>query len=169
MAAKKFLTLVSGIQKLLSGVVVSAGAGNDGDLVALDATGKLDMSVLPNGIGADTAAIITSEALSVGDFVNIYDNTGTPTVRKANATDATKNAHGFVKSSYGSGVVATVYREGDVTLSGLTTGSKYFLSTTGGGFTTTPPSATGNVVQYLGTAQSATLLRFETVLPIEIG
>ena len=32
--------------------VVSAGAGNAGDVVGLDATGKIDVSVLPTGIGA---------------------------------------------------------------------------------------------------------------------
>ena len=70
----------------VEGTVVSAGAGNAGDIPALDATGKLDMSVMPNGIGADTAIIEASESLTAGDFVNIYNNTGTAIVRKADAS-----------------------------------------------------------------------------------
>lgn len=91
MAAKKYLTmLTNGTNKLMASVVTSEGAGNDGDLVSLDATGKLDASVMPAGLGADTVSLPCSESLTAGDFVNIYDVSGTVTVRKANATTNTK-------------------------------------------------------------------------------
>lgn len=51
MAAKKFLRLVGGISTEVAGVVVSAGAANGGDIVALGTDGKLDESVLPADIG----------------------------------------------------------------------------------------------------------------------
>lgn len=54
---------------------------------ALDASGRLDSSVMPVGIGADTATIQTSEALASGDYVNIHDDVaGAFRVRKADAT-----------------------------------------------------------------------------------
>lgn len=41
----------------------SAGAGDSGKLPALDAAGLLDSSFMPVGVGADTAPITASEAL----------------------------------------------------------------------------------------------------------
>ena len=43
-------------------------------------------------------------------------------------------------------------------LTGLVAGSSYYLSTVAGELTTTPPSTSGNVVQYIGRATSATSL-----------
>ena len=52
MAAKKYIQTGTGNELFeeKSATIVSAGAGNEGDLVALDAGGKLDVSVLPSGI-----------------------------------------------------------------------------------------------------------------------
>lgn len=51
----------------------SAGAGDAGKVVALDGSGRIDNTMMPVGIGADTATITASEALSAGDFVNILE------------------------------------------------------------------------------------------------
>ena len=163
MAAKKYLNIVLGKITQLAAVVVSAGAANDGDLVALDATGRLDNSVMPVGIGSDTASIQASEGLAAGDFVNIHDDTGSSRVRKADAAMAGKEAMGFVLAGAAGGANAVVYFEGQNTqLTGLTPGVRYYLSTTTPGLVTAaPPSGAGNVVQYLGTAISATTLAFE--------
>jgi hypothetical protein len=151
---------------IVNSKTTSAGAGDSGKLPALDAAGKLDTSFMPTGIGADTASIVTSENLSAGDLVNIYDNTGTPTARKADATTAGKEAHGFVLAATTSPAAATVYFEGSNTgVSGLTAGNQ-FLSTTAGGSTSTAPSGSGNVVQKVGVATSATNLNFEAAQPI---
>jgi hypothetical protein len=153
---------------IINSKTTSAGAGDSGKIPALDASGKLDTSFMPVGIGADTASIVTSENLSAGDLVNIYDNSGTPTARKADATTAGKEAHGFVLASTTSPAAATVYFEGSNTgVSGLTAGNQ-FLSTTAGGLTGTAPSATGNVVQRVGVAVSATVLNFEAQQPITL-
>lgn len=160
MAAKTFLRQVAGIFTEIKGIVVSAGAGNDGDIPALDATGRLDSSVMPVGIGADTAQIVTSEALAAGDFVNIWNSTGAK-ARKADATTAGKEAHGFVLAAVASAGTATVYFEGTNTqVSGQTPGPVY-LQTTAGTAGTTVPSTAGNVVQRLGVATSATSINFE--------
>ena len=143
----------------------SAGAGDSGKLPALDGSGKLDNSFMPTGIGADTASITASEALSAGDLVNIWNNASVANVRKADATTSGKEAHGFVLNSVSSGASATVYFEGSNTgKTGMTPG-KQFLSTTAGGCTTTAPSGSGNVVQVVGFATSATVINMQANTP----
>ncbi|MGQ0621849.1 MAG: hypothetical protein ACT4QA_18335 [Panacagrimonas sp.] len=167
MAAKKYLSFLAGRTKEVTATVVSAGAANDGDLPALDSTGRLDTSVMPVGIGADTASIVASEALSAGDFVNVFDNAGSIRVRKADATTEGKEADGFVLEAVASAATATVYFEGSNTQrSGLTLGAFYYLGTTAGGVTTTAPTATGNVAMLVGRAISATTISFEPSAPV---
>lgn len=167
MAAKKFLRLVAGVLTEVFGVQTSAGAANAGDLVSLDDTGRIDNTMMPVGIGADTAIIPTSEALAAGDWVNIWNSTGAK-ARKADGTVAGKEAHGFVLAAVTSGGNATVYFEGTNTqVSGQTPGA-VFLSTTAGQGTTTPPSATGNVVQRIGFAVSATAVNFQSQPPVTL-
>ena len=165
MAAKKFLRLVAGVFTEVAATVTSAGAGSDGDLVALDSTGRLDNSVMPVGIGADTKTIAASEALAAGDWVNVWNSTGAK-VRKADATTAGKEAHGFVLAAVSSGANALVYFEGTNTqVTGQTPGP-VFLQTTAGTGGATIPSASGNVVQNLGVAVSATEVNFERGTPV---
>lgn len=162
MAASKFLALVSGRIKEIVATVTSAGVADDGKIVALDATGRLDTSVLPVGIGAETKQIQASENLNAGDLVNIWNSGGQFRVRKADATTSGKEANGFVLSAVTSGQNATVYLEGTVTgLGGLLPGRMY-LSTTPGSATSAPPSGSGNVVQYVGNAVSTTEVSFES-------
>jgi len=142
--------------------VVSAGAGDAGKGVALDTAGRLDSTVMPVGIGADTKSIVSSENLSAGNLVNVWYDVDTVKVRKADATTAGKEAVGFVLSAVTSPAEATVYFEGVITgLTGLSPGTVQFLATTAGGRTETAPSASGNVVQKVGVAVSATELSFE--------
>lgn len=167
MAAKKFLRQISGAITEIAGVVTSAGAGNDGDIPALDATGRLDTSMMPVGIGADTASITASEALAAGDFVNIWNSTGAK-ARKADATTAGKEAHGFVLAAVSSSASATVYFEGTNTqVTGQTPGN-VFLQTTAGTAGATVPSTAGNIVQNLGVATSTTSINFERGTPITL-
>lgn len=150
---------------ILNAVASSAGAGDAGKTVKLDGSGRIDSTMMPVGIGADTASIQASENLAAGDFVNIH-NSGGARVRKADATTAGKEAHGFVLGAVSSGATATVYFEGTNTgVSGMTPGT-VFLHTTAGGATGTAPSGSGNVVQKLGVAVSATAINFERGEPI---
>ena len=167
MAAKKFLRLVNGVLTEIFGVQTSAGAGNAGDLVSLDDSGRIDNSMMPVGIGADTSTISASEALAAGDWVNVWNNSGAK-VRKADATTAGKEAHGFVLAAVTSGNPATVYFEGTNTqVSGQTPGP-VFLQTTAGVGGPTVPSASGNVVQQIGVAVSATAVNFERSVPVTL-
>ena len=116
---------------------------------------------MPTGIGPDTVTIEASENLAAGDFINIHDSSG-PRVRKADASN-TRPANGFVLAAVTSGQSATVYLSGRNTeLTSLTPGTRYYLSaTTAGAVTATAPSASGELVQYLGAVDSATSLVFE--------
>lgn len=161
MAASKFIALVSGRLKEIVATVSSAGAADDGKIVALDNTGRLDSSVMPVGLGDDTKSIQASESLGAGNLVNLWNSAGEFRVRKADATQMGKEAHGFVLSSVSSGDQATVFFEGtNTSLAGLTPG-RYYLATTPGEVTSVPPIASGNVVQYVGNAVTSTEIAFE--------
>jgi hypothetical protein len=146
----------------VAGLANSAGAGDAGKIPQLDASGRIDASMMPVGLAADTKAVIASEALSAGNLVNVWNNTGVLNVRRADATTAGKEANGFVLASFASSASATVYFESTITgLSGLTIGARYYLGTTPGAATATPLTASGNVHQYIGVALSATEISFE--------
>ena len=161
MAGEKFLQH-NGSGGMTEVVAVQTGGAPSADKIpALDGSGRLDASMMPAGIGADTAVIQASENLAAGDLVNIH-NSGGARVRKADAATAGKEAHGFVTAGVTSGANATVYFEGNNgQVTGLTPGVVY-LSTTAGLATNTAPSASGNVVQRVGLATAATSLNFES-------
>jgi len=167
MAGDKYLANVSGTLTEKSTIQSSAGAGDAGKIPALDSSGRWDNSMMPVGIGTDTAAVTTSEALSAGDYVNIWNSTGAK-ARKSDATVAGKRAHGFVLAAVSSGAVATVYFEGTNTqVTGQTPG-ELFLSTTAGAGASAAPSGSGNVVQRIGFAISATAVNFQSGEPITL-
>ncbi len=165
MAGKKFLRIVNNLVTEVLGIQTSAGAANAGDIVALDDSGRIDNSMMPVGIGADTAVIAASEALAAGDWVNVWNSTGAK-VRKADATTSGKEAHGFVLAAVTSGANATVHFEGTNTQVTAQTPGPVFLQTTAGTGGATAPSASGNVVQRLGVAVSTTAVNFEGGVPV---
>ncbi len=158
--ADKYVALdtTSGRFKQVDGTVASSGSGQAGKIVALDSSGKLDPSVVPAGAGGDSVQSLTAtEAINAGDWVNIYNNSGTPAIRKALATDTTRPAHGFLKASVGAGVAANVYKGGDNdkiplgSFGAADIGKMIFLSAaTSGASTLTPPSGTGQLLQPVG-------------------
>lgn len=165
MPGDKYLYNNAGTPTEKAAVQSSAGAGDAGKIPALDSTGHIDNSMMPTGIGADTQSITASEALAAGDLVNIWNSTGAK-VRKADASTAGKEAHGFVLAAVSNGAAGTVYFEGNNTqVTGLTPGVQ-FLSTTPGGATATAPSAAGNAVQRVGFATATNNLNFQSNVPI---
>jgi hypothetical protein len=146
---------------LVNSKTTSAGAGDVGKIPKADSSGKLDKSWMPPGITADTREIPTSENLSAGNLVNIFNDSGTSKVRKTDATTAGKDVWGFVLESYTHPTTATVYFEGNNTaVTGLTPGKQY-LSTTPGQCSVDAPTGDGNVVQIVGFATDATSMNFE--------
>lgn len=164
----KYLANSSGAITEVQPITTSAGAGDASKVPQTDSSGRLDPSLMPVGIGADTNSITTSEALAAGDFVNIWNSTGAK-ARKADASTAGKEAHGFVLSAVSSGQPATVYSEGTNTqVTGMTAGVVYLSATTPGQATTTPPSGSGQIVQRLGVAVSTTAINFQQNLPVTL-
>ena len=165
MAGNKYMKNNGGTYTEEAATQSSAGAGDAGKIIALDATGKIDSTMMPTGIGADTALIAASEDLAAGDFINIYNSSGAK-CRKADASTAGKEAHGFVLAGVTSGNNATVYFEGTNTqVTGMTPGV-VFLSATPGLATSTAPSSAGNVVQRIGFATGATAINFQSQPPL---
>ncbi len=164
MAIDAFLKLdrTTGLYVETALVDSSAGVASAGKGVALDATGHVALNILPTGVGPELVNIVASENLSAGDFVNIHDVAGVSKARKADATNATKPANGFVKSSATTGANVDVYLDGlNDAVTGKTAGTRYFLSaSTPGVATATIPSASGNLCQFLGVATSATGIAF---------
>lgn len=162
--AEKFLerNSTTGIVTENEGLVVSTGAGDAGKIPALDSGGKLDLSLMPTGIGPATQSILASENLSAGDFVNVYNNAGTPNVRLADSSNS-RRADGYVLSSVTSGNNATVYFEGaNNQLSGLTAGQRLYLGTLGNATATVPTVGGGDQIhQYLGRALNTTTMDVE--------
>jgi hypothetical protein len=164
--ADKYLYNNAGTLTERAATATSAGVADAGKIPALDATGRLDETMMPVGIGADVAALTASENLAAGDFVNVWDDGGTPSVRKADATTSGKRAHGFVLDSATAASMVNVYFEGtNNSVSGMTVGTVY-LSTTPGLAASTAPTGAGNVVQVLGIATGATTINFEGGQPI---
>lgn len=164
--AEKYFKNVNGTLTEQEALTSSAGAADAGKIPGLDTAGRLDQSLMPVGIGADTQTVTASEALVAGDYVNIWDNVGAFAVRKADGSTAGKQAHGFVLAGVASGSPATVYFEGTNTQVTAQTPGTVFLSTTPGLGTATAPSGPGNVVQRIGVATSATTVNFEAQQPI---
>lgn len=161
MPGDTYIDQVAGTLTQKRATQTSAGVADAGKIPALDANGRLATTMMPVGVTPEVASIVTSENLAAGDYVNIYNNAGTPTARKADATSAGKEAMGFVLAASTSPAAALVYMEGANTgVTGQTAGL-IFLSTTPGQGTSTPPSGSGNVVQRLGVATAATSVNFE--------
>lgn len=163
MAGNKYLANNAGKIKEVASIQSSAGAGDAGKIPGLDSAGLLDISMMPAGVGAEVVVVASSENLLAGDFVNLYSNSGTINVRKADATSNAKPADGFVLANVTSPANATVYliSAQNTAVSGLTVGADYYLATTPGTVTATAPSSSSNIIQRLGKAKSATALVFE--------
>src|SRR6056297_175793 len=144
----------------------TGGSGNENKIPALDASGRLDTTMMPTGIGAETSILVAFGDLAAGDLVNVFNDSGVMKVRKADASTSAAPANGFVLASVTTGNNATVYWGGMITgLSGLTPG-RAFLSTTAGVSTDTAPSTAANVVQRIGWAINATTIMFIPQDPI---
>lgn len=188
MAGNAYLAIVNGIKTLVRANQTSAGAGDAGKLVALNASGFVDptmttiagtvaagtnVTVTGSGTtaspytisstssgGATTVTCVTSAAISAGMLINLYSNGGVLTARPADNTAAGSEANGFALAGVSSGASGTFNLGGIITgLSGLTIGATYYLGTVGA-VTPTAPTTAGNNLQVAGKAISATQLEF---------
>lgn len=153
----RYLSLIDGLITEVEASSISSGEIDAGKIVALDESGRLDQTMMPVGIGADTLTAPASEDLSGGDFVYIKED---GTVAKASALS--NSAVGFILAGAFVGETVLVYFEGrNTSLSGLVIGSRYYLSETSGTATNVPVSGAGKKHQYLGNAITQNTLNFE--------
>lgn len=168
MATNKFLTFLANKIQYVTAIASSAGVGDANKIISTGSDGLINLTLMPTGVGADTQTVVAFEALSAGDWVNIFDSAGTPNVRKADANPE-RAATGYVLASVSASANAVVYRSSTNTgRSGLTAGTYYYLSTTAGGETATAPIASGDVIQGLGYASSANSIAFQPTTPIAV-
>lgn len=165
----KYLENNGGQVREVQGLTTSSGVGDAGKIPQLDASGRLDNSLMPSGIGADTEVMASSENLAAGDLVNVWNDAGTRKARRADASNG-RRVHGFVLAGVTSPANATVYFSGDITgLTSLTPGNPMYLSgSTPGASTATAPSTAGQISQEIGVAISATAISFRPVQPITL-
>lgn len=145
---------------------ISAGAADAGQIVALNAAGQVDSTMMPTGILAEVGTALASEALTAGNFVQVYNNAGVANVRRADASTTGKQSNSFVLASFASGATATFYVAG---INNAVTGQvpgPVFLSTTPGGVQTTAPTVAGQIAQQVGEAISATAISFQPQMPL---
>lgn len=160
---QKFIARLAGVWTQITALVTSAGSADAGKIVATGSDGKLDPSLMPTGIGAQTTIAPASEALGAGKFVNFHADGSTLKVRLADNSNG-RQADGYVKEAVSSSASATVYPldSTNSALTGLTVGSRYYLGTAGGVIDTpldgTNSANASKVCQYLGVAKSATEL-----------
>ena len=160
MANKKYFLSIGadGRDTEIEAPAASTGVANAGDIPALDSTGRLDPSFMPIGVGPDVANLETTENLTPGKYVNIFNSGGTPKVRLAdNSND--RPAHGFVKDTVLTGANVNVFFEGpNLNVTGRTPGARQFLGTAGAPTETRPTAPSALIVQFLGIAVSTTAI-----------
>lgn len=143
-------------------ITLSDGSEVDAGPILTDVRASVIHNLSSSGGTASEPSIslTAAENLQEGDFVGI-NALGQAT--KASGAGGGTPSIGFVKSSYSSGQQATVFYSGlNDKLSGLLTGSRYYLSSTvAGSVTSVPVAGTGTIHQFLGYAVSTTGLLFE--------
>jgi hypothetical protein len=153
----------SGATQQITPITSSTGASDAGQVIAANSQGKLDVSLLPEGLGPDTVSAVAAETLSAGAFVNLFNDDGVFSARLADNSNG-REANGFVLAAFDTADEATVYQLGEVNggRTGLTLGAKYWLGTTGGVIAVPldeeDEDNVGFLSQYLGKAKSATEL-----------
>ncbi len=150
----------SGFVQEAQPITTSGGAGDASKLAQTDASGRFDQSLMPVGVVPDVFVTTASGAHSAGDYVYV---TSGGLAARASAAAAGNAAIGFVLAASAPAAAATVYFSGrNTAVTGLTVGSRYYLSdSTPGGSTLTPVTGSTKLHQLLGYAITTTSLIFD--------
>lgn len=171
MAVRKLLKVgATGLPTEEATISTSAGAGDADKFIQTNAAGVIDVTLLPAGVGANTRTVTAGETLAAGDLIYIA---AAGTAFKADANAEGKEAVGFVLAGITNGATGTAYFGSQTVsgLTGLTVGSRYFLSNATPGAVALYGSltfATADIIQEVGRALSTTELYFEPQLPIVV-
>jgi len=168
MSTDVFLTVdpATGLKKQVQALATSAGAGDANKITRTGADGKLHSSLMANGVEIQTKIYPSNGNIANGDFINIYDDSGTPTARKADATNNRK-AIGYVLEGNGNAPPAnvTVYMSGTnsaVTIAATESGKNVFLAAAGGFSASVPTPGATVILQRLGIVSKANEIVFES-------
>lgn len=105
------------------------------------------------------------QTIPYGNAINLFVDAGILKIRLANATNNTKPCHGFCTTAAGIATDAfgeVILLHGLLTgVSGLTLGTRYFLSTSDGLVTAVAPVAAGNIEQAVGFAMDTSAFLFD--------
>ena len=148
--------IISGSLLVSGSITSTSGGGGSGAGFPFAGTALITGSIVLTS-GSGFPSLLASETLAAGDFVNIFSGG----VRKASSDNTARQAHGFVTTAYSATNAVVVFYSGLLTgISGLTAGTRYFLSASG---TESPnaPTLTGQLSQELGVAISTTALLFQ--------
>ena len=152
---------VTGLFKISAGAQLSTGVSDAGKIVALNSVGLVDDTMLSSS-PIDSA--ITGEAISAGDAVNVYDDTGTKKIRKADNTNNRK-CDGISRESAASGVSCKYDTDGArSSVTGVATGLSYWLGAAGA-ITTTPTTTITHLLQHVGTGAGTGVISVEIATP----
>lgn len=168
MAGNRYLSLNTNGQKVsVAASQTSSGASSAGAVVALNASGQIDGTMMPSGVGATTVTATASAAISAGQLVNLYSNAGVLTAKPADNTSGAE-ANAFATAGVANSATGTFTLSGLVNgLSGLTVGTVYLLGVNGG-TTTTAPTTSGYIIQAVGKAVSTSSIEFQPDYTISI-
>ena len=152
MTAPKYVGINTDGSKLETAAAQVAAANS---IVATGADGTIDASMIP---GEEVVNVLASETINAGGQVNLWNNSGTINARNADATNG-RRADGFTILQITSGSSGNVYLGSgrNTGVSGLTVGAIYFLGASGA-VTTVVNTTTGQLLQEIGKARSATEL-----------
>ena len=141
-------------------------ADQNGDAIAISIDSESTDPTKPAiNIDSKTATINQIRQFTVGeavveDDVVYFKSDGKMWETDADAETTSIGTLGIVTETCSADTVCKILIGGSKVTTGLTTGSLYYLSTTKAGWTTTAPSATGDVVRPIGQAFSTTELHF---------
>lgn len=158
-----YIGLTATGKSLIRAIDTSSGSGDASKMVRTNSAGKLDLSLIPPGVGAPTLSIVCSESVTAGQLLNIHNSSGLK-VRRADASNG-RAAHVFTLTTHAANETVTVYGPGQelTGLTGLSIGSAYVLSYTTAGAVLLEANyvpATGRGYQFVGFASSTTSLLF---------
>ena len=160
MSGNTFLDINSSGQITQTAGTQLGGASYAGQIVALNSSGQIDPTMLSASSGSPQITATAGVAISAGQLVNLYNNSGTLTAKVADCSTGLP-AMGFATAAIASGATGTIQLLGlNASLASLTPGTQLFLGTAGA-VSSTPPTTSGYIVQPVGYAVSASEAEFQ--------
>ena len=137
------------------------------EIVQAGVSRRVSINQIPvfNGTAYGVAEVLATETINAGGFSNIWSGG----VRNAIATSPATWASGFAPITILGGTYGTIIFGGlNAAVNIATAGEDWLSDTTPGGFTYTPPSTSGEIIQSLGVAIPGVGIIFSQQIRIEL-